>query len=54
VLELAISEEIFTKLKQRYRFAGVIDAWEHRASSGFETRHIEYDEITGKIKFISE
>ncbi|GIC86105.1 uncharacterized protein Aud_002468 [Aspergillus udagawae] len=53
VLELAISEEIFTKLKQRYRFAGVLDAWEHRASSGFETRHIEYDEITGKIKFIT-
>ncbi|EAW16773.1 uncharacterized protein NFIA_001200 [Aspergillus fischeri NRRL 181] len=53
VLELAISEEIFTILKQRYRFAGVIDAWEYRASAGFETRHIEYDEATGEVKFIT-
>ncbi|KAF4156659.1 hypothetical protein CNMCM6069_006557 [Aspergillus lentulus] len=54
VLELAISEEIFTILEQRYKFGGVIDAWEHRASAGFETRHIEYDEVTGEVKSISE
>ncbi|GFF68191.1 conserved hypothetical protein [Aspergillus lentulus] len=53
VLELAISEEIFTILEQRYKFGGVIDAWEHRASAGFETRHIEYDEVTGEVKSIT-
>ncbi|KAL2840632.1 hypothetical protein BJX68DRAFT_271581 [Aspergillus pseudodeflectus] len=43
-LELAMSQETFTSLAQRYQFSGCLDAWRYRATSGSASRKIEYDD----------
>ncbi|GIC93151.1 uncharacterized protein Aud_009632 [Aspergillus udagawae] len=55
-LELAISQERFTQLTQRYHFASVLDAWRYRSLSGCSVRKIEHDssgEVTSIIFTIS-
>jgi hypothetical protein len=43
-LELAMSQETFTSLTQRYQFSDCLDAWRYRATSGCISRKVEYDD----------
>ncbi|KAL2787905.1 hypothetical protein BJX66DRAFT_327503 [Aspergillus keveii] len=44
-LELAMSQETFTSLTQRYQFPNCLDAWRYRATSGCVSRKVEYDDV---------
>ncbi|KAL2793153.1 hypothetical protein BJX66DRAFT_351941 [Aspergillus keveii] len=42
-LELALSQERFARLTQRYHFASVLEAWRHLALSGYSVRKANYN-----------
>ncbi|KAL3443241.1 hypothetical protein BJX65DRAFT_320910 [Aspergillus insuetus] len=51
-LELAMSQETFTSLTQRYQFSDCLDAWRYRATSGCVSRKLKYDDDAGEVASI--
>ncbi|KAL3459800.1 hypothetical protein BJX64DRAFT_279012 [Aspergillus heterothallicus] len=48
-LELAMTQETFASLSQRYHFSRALAAWRHRSTSGSATRQLEYCDETGAL-----
>ncbi|KAL4994050.1 hypothetical protein BDV10DRAFT_197831 [Aspergillus recurvatus] len=51
ILELAISQDSFAHLAQRYHFPQALDTWRYRSTSGTASRQIEYD-ADGRVRSV--